>query len=291
MRSAKACAFCIVALSLIFANQGLIANLVAKDQFWVTLRAMTDYAPFASLYDLFYGDFDADLPMYTGFAGRTSGPVLEIGAGTGRVAMALAKEGCRITGLEASDEMLSIARRKIQAGQFANRVSLVLGDMRRFTLDERFGLAIAPINTFLHNLTLEDQLATLYSIKRHLRPGGLLVLDCFNPDPAYAADDQRLILQHSIADRETGQTVLLFMARTTDWGNQLQEITYVVDRTDEQGRIQRVTFAASFRFILRNEMEVLLKLAGFDLKDVYGSYALDPFESASDKMIVAASPA
>ena len=252
---------------------------------------MNDYTPFAEIYDLFYADFDDDLAMYAGFAERTGGPILEIGSGTGRVALALAKEGQRVIGLELSDEMRSIAQRKIDSAEAHDQVTMVTGDMRRFQIDEYFGLAIVPINTFLHNLTLEDQLATLACIRRHLKPGGLLVMDCFNPDPAQAADDRRLIVQRSVIDRATGQTALLLLSRATDWGNQQQEITYLVDRPDTQGRLQRTVFPASFRFIFRNEMQVLLKLGGFDLKEVYGSYELDPFETGSDKMIVVASPA
>jgi hypothetical protein len=83
----------------------------------------------------------------------------------------------------------------------------------------------------------------------------------------------------------------LWLARATDWGQQLQEIVYVADRLDAQGRVQRATLIAQFRFIFRHEMALLLKLGGFDLKDIYGSYDLDPFDGGSEKLIVVAMPA
>ena len=252
---------------------------------------MNDYTPFAELYDLFYDDFESDLPMYLGFAGRTGGPILEIGSGTGRVALALAGEGHAVVGLEPAEALRSIAARKADRAGVADRVQFIAGDMRRFRIDQHFGLAIAPINTFLHNLTLDDQLATLSCIRKHLRPGGLLVLDCFNPDPAHASDDRRLIVQRSVIDPDTGQPALLFMSRSTDWGSQTQEITYFIDRPDPAGRIQRAVMTAMFRFIFPQEVQLLLKLGSFDLKEIYGSYDLDPFESASDKLIAVASPA
>jgi hypothetical protein len=116
------------------------------------------------------------------------------------------------------------------------------------------------------------------------------VLDCFLPDPANA-DDRRLVLQRSVIDRATETTAQLFLSRTTDWANQRQDITYFIDQTDRSGQVQRTVFSTSFRFIYRNEMQLLLKQGGFDLKEVYGSYELDPFDSASDKMIVVAAPA
>lgn len=263
---------------------------------------MTDYAPFAAHYDLFYADFDDDLDMYLGFADRTGGAILEIGSGTGRVSIALAGAEQRVTGVELSDEMISIARQKIigaigrrsleQRGEDRSPLSIefVQADMRRFKLDDHFGLALVPLNTFLHNLTLDDQLATLNSIKRHLTPNGLLVLDCFIPDPTTAADDRRLILQRSVIDRAAETTAQLFLARSTDWATQRQDITYFIDRTDRSGQVQRTVFNTSFRFIYYNEMQLLLKQSGFELKEIYGSYELDPFDAASDKMIVVAAP-
>jgi len=252
---------------------------------------MNDYTSFAELYDLFYDDFTEDIEMYLGFAKRTSGSILEIGSGTGRVALALAEEGHTVVGLELSEAMRAVAQRKADRAQLTDRVEFIAGDMRRFKLDRHFGLIIVPINTFLHNLTVEDQLASLACFKKHLRPGGLLVLDCFNPDPAHAADDRRLIVQRSIIDRDTGQAAMLMLSRATDWGQQLQEITYLIDRPDQNGMIQRAVLPATFRFIFRHELHLLLKLGGFDLKEVYGTYELDPFEAGSDKLIGVATPA
>jgi SAM-dependent methyltransferase len=251
---------------------------------------MNDYAAFAEIYDLFYADFEDDLPMYQGFAERTGGPILEIGAGTGRVSIALGEAGHTVVGLELADDMRTLAQLKIVDAAVVDRVRLIAGDMRHFKINQYFGLVIAPLNTFLHNLTLDDQLATLASIKRHLRPGGLLVLDCFNPDPAHAADDRRLILQRTVDDPASHDPAQLWLVRSTDWGQQLQEITYFADRVDAHGQLHRVTLATQFRFIFRHEMQLLLKLGGFDLKETYGSYELDSFESSSDKLIVVAIP-
>ncbi len=252
---------------------------------------MNDYTSFAELYDLFYADFTEDIAMYRGFAERTSGAILEIGSGTGRVALALAEEGHTVVGLELSDALRAVAQRKADRAQLTDRVRFVSGDMRCFKIEQHFGLIIVPLNTFLHNLTLDDQLATLVCCQKQLRPGGLLVLDCFNPDPAYAADDGRLIVQRSVTDRETGQPAVLLLSRTTDWSNQLQDIMYFIDRSDPHGVVQRAILPTTYRFIFRHEMRLLLKAGGFDLKDEYGSYELDPFEAGSDKLIVISSPA
>jgi len=252
---------------------------------------MNDYDAFAEVYDLFYGDFADDLEMYRGFAERAGGPILEIGSGTGRVALALAEAGHAVTGLEPSAAMRALAQQKADRAQLSDRVRFLPGDMRRFQIDQHFGLIIAPLNTYLHNLTLDDQLVTLRSIKPHLRPGGLLVLDCFNPDPAHAFDDHALTLHRAQIDPTTGAAALMYLSRTVDWAAQQQENIYIAERAAGTGGLQRLALAAQFRFIFRHELPLLLKLGGFDLKEVYGSYDLDPFGAGSDKLIAVAAPA
>lgn len=244
-------------------------------------RRMDDYAPFAPVYDLFYADKVDDIQMYTGFAERAGRRVLEIGVGTARVANALAHGGCTVHGIDRSEAMLSIARQKID-----ERVKLTRADMRHFDLGERFDLVIAPINTFMHNLMLDDQLAALACIKRHLTPQGLLVLDLFNPDPA-RADDRRLLLR-DILPGPHGQPILHFNANSIDWERQVSSAVFIVDQPDGNGRIQRTVFTFELRFLMRNEVDLLMRQAGFALDAVYGSYELEPFESGSEKMIVVA---
>ena len=101
---------------------------------------MDDYTPFAELYDLFYADFEEDSAMYLGFAGRIAGPILEVGSGTGRVALALAAEGRPIVGLELSEALRAVAQHKADRAQLTDRVTFIAGDMRRFKLDQHFGL-------------------------------------------------------------------------------------------------------------------------------------------------------
>jgi len=249
---------------------------------------MSDYTTFARLYDLFYDDFTQDIPMYRGFAGRVGSRVLEIGCGTGRVAIPLARDGCSVTGIDIAEAMLAIARDKVERAGLADRVNLLQADMRRFDLGARFDLAIAPINTFMHNATLNDQLDTLGCLRRHLAPHGLLILDLFNPD-VRAPIDGRLVL-HRTRPGPHGQLILQFTTRSLDWENQISSIMFIVDEPDEGGLIRRTAFPFEMRFLFRNEVELLLRQAAFELEAVYGSYDLDPYGEGSEKMIVVARP-
>lgn len=248
-----------------------------------------DYSLFARFYDLFYAGRTDDLAMYQDFALAADGPILELGCGTGRLAVPLARAGHAVTGIDVSDAMLSRARAAVDAAGLAGQVTLLRGDLRDFDLAERFALAIIPINTFMHCYDAEQQLACLRCVRRHLRSGGRLVIDVYQPDlEALLEADGRLVSDGAVFDPETGHTIQRTTHRRLDMANQTQHITFTLDEVATDGVVKRTTFPFRMRFVFRFEMELLLRLAGLSLEALYGSYELEPFESSSEKMIFVA---
>ncbi|HEY8489913.1 MAG TPA: class I SAM-dependent methyltransferase [Dehalococcoidia bacterium] len=133
----------------------------------------------AARYDREERGVPGDVAFYVGLARRAEPPVLELGCGTGRVTVAIARAGVPAVGLDLSEPMLRRARRRA-AG--VRNVRWVLGDMREFRLPERFGLVVVPHRSFQHLLTAGDLLATLQRVHQHLRPGGRLAFNLFNPE-------------------------------------------------------------------------------------------------------------
>jgi SAM-dependent methyltransferase len=117
-------------------------------------------------HDLECGSYTADLPLWRELAERAAGPLLEVGAGTGRVALDLARRGHDVTALDRDAELLAELERR--AG---GRVRTVLADAQSFALAERFALVVVPMQTIQ---LLGDRAAFLAAARRHLRPGGLL---------------------------------------------------------------------------------------------------------------------
>jgi SAM-dependent methyltransferase len=246
----------------------------------------------ARYYDLFYADFTEDVPMYLGFAERCGSPLLELACGTGRVLLPLARAGYETTGLDVSPAMLDVAKVKAEAERLSDRVRLVQGDMRDFSLDRRYSLTYVPLNSFMHLVTPEDHLAALSCIRRHLAPGGLLVIDLFNPDhEILLAGDGRVTLEKSLTDSRTGITVQWFHSRRVDTARQTQEVTFIIDEIGPDGTVRRVLFPFTARYFFYPEKALLLERAGFVVENVYGSYDLDPFGPDSEKMIFVARPA
>ena len=250
---------------------------------------VSEFDPIVRFYDLFYGERDDDLQMYRDFALAAGGPILELGCGTGRLSIPLALDGRPVTGLDVSAAMLKVAQAKADVAHLSGRITLIQGDMRGFDLPTRFALAFIPINTFMHCYDAGQQLACLRCIRRHLQPGGRLIVDVYHPDPqSLLESDGRLGSEGMVLDPQTGRTIHRLYTRRLDLAMQIQHITFIMDEIDAAGVVRRTLFPFRMRFVYRYEMEHLLHIAGYSLEAVYGSYDLEPFDSSSDKMIFVA---
>ena len=158
----------------------------------------------AALYDLDapHGQSPA-VDWFRAIARRTGGPILELGCGTGRVAIPLAEDGHEVVGLDRSPAMLARAEKHARRGGVTLR--LVEADMRSFSFTEAFALVAIPFNTFLM-LTPEERWACLARCREHLAPTGLLAIDMFQPDPERIAGvDGGVREEWTRHDPETGR--------------------------------------------------------------------------------------
>lgn len=252
-----------------------------------------DYDHFAFYYDLEYQNYDNDWPFYREL-GRRAGAnprVLELACGSGRVALTLAKEGFRLTGLDLSAKMLEIAQQK--AGKLApevqQRLRFVEGDIRKLdeTLGaEEFDLIFIAINSFQHLLTQQDQLACLRSVRRHLAPAGLFIIDVMNPEEKdnYPADG-RLEYNGASYNAERHSTVHSFISTLARPAEQQRDYHYFYDETLADGTVKRTVARLTLRYIYRYEMQLLLERAGLAVQDLYGSYDFDEFGEGSNKLL------
>jgi SAM-dependent methyltransferase len=251
---------------------------------------MTDpFDIYARFYDPDLGDLEADLGFYEQFAARCGSPILELGCGTGRVLLPLARQGYRITGIDASAEMLDRARAKVAAEELGESVTLAQQEMAGLDLDGGFNMAFAALNSFAHLHTIEEQLSALSRIRRHLNPGGLLILDMFNPDMGRLLDARgQVALAKTMTATGAGHCLMRFYSEEVDLGRQLIHTTYIVDEIDAQGNVQRTLFPFTLRYLFRYELELLLRHGGFEVEAIYGSYDLDEFSGDSEKLIAVA---
>jgi len=229
-----------------------------------------------------------DVGFYVEEAKTTPGPVLEVGCGTGRILLPIARAGGSITGLDGSRQMLERCRANLAAepGAVQGRVRLVLNDMRAFDLGTTYSLIIAPFRVVQHLTTIDDQLRFLATVARHLAPGGgRLIFDVFNPrfDMLVNADgvEREDTPEQRLPDGRTFRRA--YRVARVRWLDQVSEaeLVYYVDGT-------RYVQAFEMRWYLVAELRNLLARAGFRVREMYGDFARGPVVEGCPELVVTA---
>lgn len=254
---------------------------------------MSDYDRFAQFYHWEHLDFTDDLVLYRNFAQRCGSPVLDVGCGSGRVALALAADGIAVTGIDHSAAMLALARAQAAERGLSARVQFVEQDVTAWTPTPRFSMALFALNGFLHLTDVAAQKAALSNLYHALLPGGFLLIDLPNPHTVFTpAQDGQMVLRHEFTSPQ-GEEIWCFQIAQTDLAAQTQHLTLIYDRalpaqSAQLAQIERLLVQMEVRFVYRFEMENLLNEAGFVVDAVYGSYDLDPYETDSHQMFFVA---
>lgn len=242
----------------------------------------------AALYDLSFAEYDEDVAMHEAFARRGDTPALELGAGTGRLALRLARAGIDVVALDSAPAMLRRLRASLDE-QLEKRVRIVEADMRSFALDARYDTIHIAANTFQHLLTSDDQAATLRCVAAHLAPAGLCIAKLASVSSVdWGAADGDLRLRQTLVDPGTGETIMRFDAARPNANDLILERTFIYDRIRADGAVARRTARTALRYMPPAEVALLLRGAGLRLTQLYGSYDLSPFTEDSDTMIFVA---
>jgi SAM-dependent methyltransferase len=207
---------------------------------------------------------DAVVAFLLGIAGR--GPVLELGIGTGRIALPLSQRGVEVHGIDASPSMVA----KLRAKPGGDRIPVALGDFATVPVEGRFALVFVVFNTFFGLLTQEAQLGCFEAVVRRLTDEGLFVIEAFVPDlsrfdrgqrvEALSVDTDAVILETTVHDR-AAQRVVSQQVLLSNSGVQL--------------------FPVQLRYAWPSELDLMARLAGLRLRERWGGWSREPFTAAS----------
>ena len=255
--------------------------------------AAAQYGPIAELYDGYPGNYLEDILFFAEEATRAGGPVLEIGVGTGRLAFCLAAVGLDVVGIDSAPAMVRLLERKREAvGGTPGRVHALVADMRRFTLRQRFPLAIVAFRTFLYLLSRADQRRALRAIRRHLAPGGRLAMSFFVPpqDLLAMSRTEAHEMARFPAPNGDGDVVALDRAEIIPSKQRLvSHITYEWrDGLDETTR--RLDHRMVMRYMYPDEVPPLLESCGYRVVDAYGGFDRAPLTVDSREQVWLAEP-
>ena len=245
----------------------------------------------AALYDAVWGGADDDVQMYEQFARRGSLPALELGVGSGRVALHLARAGLDVVGIDTSLPMLARAEAALDP-EAARHLRLIQADMRDFDLGgEKFDLAYCAANTFQHLLTTDDQLAALACVARHLASGGLYVMQVRAPRWIdWSAGPSPLELRWTRPIPGSDDRLMRFDSTTVSAAAQTATTQHLFDRVSRDGAVTRRIIEYTLRYTGLPEWNLLLPRAALRLAAVYGDCDLSPYTDESDTMVIVAEP-
>ncbi|MBB6629492.1 class I SAM-dependent methyltransferase [Nocardioides sp. KIGAM211] len=241
----------------------------------------------ARLYDLMFPGGGASVEFYRAQAAGSGGRVLELGCGTGHKLIPIAADGSSCVGLDLSASMLAEARRK--ADEHGVVLEWVQGDMTAFDLGRTFDLVVIAANSLLHLLEADDLVSCLASVRRHLAPGGRLVLDVFNPSVRMLAEADGVRRNReslSFTDPDLGR-VRVEVAETYDALAQVTRGTWHLS-TDTDPAV--VVAPLELRSIFPQELPLLLELGGLRLVSRYGDWSGTPFDGASPLQLCVCEP-
>ena len=227
-----------------------------------------------------------DVAFWKRIATRSAGPVLELGAGTGRVLFPLARAGVQIVGIDRSAEMLARAqerRTRMRAGR--KRVQLVRGDIRALPFPNRsFPLVIAPYGILQSLLRERDLAETLAAIARVLKRGGIFGMELVADLPAWREYTGRVSLR---GRRAGGSLITLIESVRQDRKRKLT--LFDQEFVERRGQdVRRRHFSLAFRTLTVHQMASRLEKAGFEVSALLGDYRGGPWDPRAEAWIVLA---
>jgi SAM-dependent methyltransferase len=226
---------------------------------------MSSYDAIARLYDPWSRSVTEDVPFYVEEARTVApGPVVELGVGTGRIAVPIAAAGIRVVGVDSSPGMLAVCREQAELAGVGDLVELHLGDLREPPLAEQVGLVLCPFRSYLHLHTDEQRLRALRAARELLVDGGRLIFDVFAPGADDVAETHGRWLE-----REPG------IFERADWDTRSRTLTLSVRGPEGETTMTLAWLSA-------DEWRALLGRAGFEVEALYGWFDRRPFRGGED---------
>ena len=247
----------------------------------------------ARLYDLDLVEDPGDLDLYLALAARTGGPILELAAGTGRLAVPLAQQGYAVTGVDIEPAMLARARARAadaRGGAIAD-LRLEAGDARSVRLPDagRYRLAFVALNSLFLMGGREDQQAVVATLAARLAPGGLAVVDVWLPDADdLGRYDGRVMLEYPRRDPTTGRHVVKIGSAIHDAATSTVQLTTIYEEGDPGQPALRWIRRDVMRLVGADELRAFATSAGMSVESVAGGYDLEPFGPGAERAILIA---
>jgi SAM-dependent methyltransferase len=233
---------------------------------------VSSYDAIAALYDPWSRSVTEDVDFYVAEARKARGAIVELGVGTGRIAVPVAQAGVRVIGVDDSEGMLAVCRRRAEEAGVDDLLDLRVGDLRHPPVTERVTLVTCPFRALLHLDSDEERLQALGAVHTLLVPGGRFVFDVFTPSSEDVRETHGRWLE-----REPG------IWEKADWDLQQRVLTLTVRGEAGETRMHLAWRSPA-------EWRHLLELAGFEVLACYGWFDMRPYTGGEDTVWIARRP-
>ena len=232
-----------------------------------------------------------DVPFYRDLARRCGGPVLEIGCGTGRVLLPIAREGIEITGVDSSSTQLAVLRSKLlhEPERTRKLVKAVRDDMRALSLGRRFRLVIIPFRPLQHLYTIEDQVRALSAAKAHLSPDGILGFDVFYPNYSMLlqpSGEEVLELEWPAPGQATQVVRRYFKRSKVDFLQQFIEGEFLYRTFEGDHVLKEERSSFKLGYYTYPHLLLLFRLCGLEAVEQYGSFEKEPIDVCKEMIFL-----
>jgi SAM-dependent methyltransferase len=245
---------------------------------------INNYDYVADLYDI-YVPVTFDIDFFIEETKKSSGEVLELMSGTGRVSIPLIQAGVKLTCVDISAESNAILENKLQ--KTGLKADVYQMDVCELELQKKFDMIIIPFHSFAHITSPDDQQKALAKIQKHLLPSGTFICTLGNPNVRQKEVDGQLRFFRKYPLPATQGTLLFWgVGNNNDDDNQIVEAMQFYEEYDAKGVLKsKRLLELHFRLSQKDEFEELAKAAGFKVKAFYGDYAYSAFSDDSPFMI------
>lgn len=250
---------------------------------------MTDYASIADFYDLWSrGDpyYQQSLEFYLKLCMGFEGKIVELGVGTGRIALELAKIGKNVIGIDISKEMLEICRKKIQQFGVEDKLKVVNADIRNFSLKDPADLIYLPFRSIGHLVDYDSKLQMFKTVYNQLSSDGVFIFDHYIFGKEWAERHHGIPRLMSVENSLDGGGKYIWDVYLFDFENQIMDCTIIYETVGiSREVITRRYSNFKFCWIYPEEIKKICSLTGFKIDKIYGEFDNSEFNSESNNQI------
>ncbi|WBW96660.1 class I SAM-dependent methyltransferase [Oceanirhabdus sp. W0125-5] len=235
---------------------------------------MSEYKGFfAEFYDILH-EGQNEYIAYTKLAEKYGKRILELGSGTGRITIPLAKEGMEVTGLEYNEDMLFMCKEKLEKEEklVKENVKLFAGDAKNFKIDDKFNMIIAPCNFINHFFSFEELEQVVECVKAHLTEDGVFIIDNSLPSVECMMDENGLEMKSQFMNKRTGYKILNSFTPRYNFVDGIEEDIIKIQEVDGDGNIVRMAESnEKLAFYFPREIRYLLHNTGMEIVEERGN--------------------